>query len=120
MGILESKLKEQLLLAVPREIPNLRIFVRDIGVGRALHGNQVISFGVAGQFDTWAIVKGTSRHIEIELKSLSGRVRPEQKVWAAFCAAWGIPHVILKPLAGETVEQTIKRWCAELRAVVAQ
>jgi hypothetical protein len=117
-GTLESKLKEQLLLAAPREVPELRIFVRDVGAARALHGEQVIKFGIKGMFDLYGLVRG-GRHVEIELKSETGKVRPEQEVWAAFCATWGIPHVVLQPNRYEAVEKTIERWCAELRAVVA-
>jgi len=57
--------------------------------------------------------------IEIELKSHSGQLSPEQKAWAAWCAEWGVPHVVLTGRRGETVEETVDRWVGELEALMA-
>lgn len=115
---LEETLKDALLLAAPRVIPNMRLFVRARGVGKTASGN-VVSFGLDGQCDLTASVKNSGgRTIEIELKKSTGRLRPDQEVWRDFCRAWGIPWILLQGGKGETVDQTIKRWFVELRPLV--
>jgi hypothetical protein len=108
----ESPLQTALLLAAPMELPDLRLFRRNVGV--AAMGKHVVRFAIKGQCDLMGYWKG-GRAIEVELKAAGGRMRPEQKQWAAFCVSWGVPHVVLQARAGETVEETVKRWCGELR-----
>lgn len=110
---LESILQADLLLAAPRELPNLRLFRRNILAVR-IEG-RAMSAGIPGQSDLYGITRGIARHVELELKSLTGRSSPEQKVWAAWCATWGIPHLVLRPLPDESTSQTVTRWCHEIR-----
>jgi len=114
---LESKLQTALLLAAPRELPDLRLFRRNVGSGQfvdyAGHG-RVVQFGIAGQADLYTIARG-GMHTEVELKSATGTLSTEQKKWADFCHAWGVPHIVLKAKKDETVEETVRRWCTELR-----
>ena len=112
----ELTTQDALLLAAPRLCPEIRLFRRNVGAARALHGGQVVRYGIKGQCDLVGYVRG-GRVIEIELKAKGGRLSAEQKVWAEFCHSWGVPHVVLWPLAGESVDQTVARWCAELLAV---
>src|SRR5271155_1470180 len=117
---LESKLQTDLLLAAPRELPDLRLFRRNVGGGQfvdyAGHA-RAVQFGIAGQSDLFGYWKGGCV-TEIELKSATGTLSPEQKQWQAFCLAWGVPHVVLKAKKNETIGDTIVRWCSELREVM--
>jgi len=74
-----------------------------------------VAAGIKGQADCYAYVRG-GRVIEIEFKSRAGRQGEDQLTWQAFCARWGIPYLLMKPIKGETPEATIDRWCRELEA----
>lgn len=104
----EIPLQAALLLAAPRELPHMRLFRRNVGV--AHHEGRVVTYALPGQCDLYALVQG-GRHLEIELKSADGVMKPDQVVWMVWCNAWSIPHVVLSPERGESVEQTIARWC---------
>ena len=115
---LEETLKSALLRDAPRVIPNIRLFIRARGVAKMASGNTV-SFGLDGQCDLTAYVRDSGGvSIEIELKKSTGRLRPDQEVWRAFCLAWGIPWILLKGGKGETIEQTMTRWFVELTPLV--
>jgi hypothetical protein len=108
----EGQLKNLLLLAAPREIPNLRLFRRNISVVHI--GDRTVRHGIKGQADLVGYVVG-GRVIEIELKSESGVLSREQRAWACWCETWGVPHVVLRAAANESAENTIARWIAQLR-----
>lgn len=112
----ETILQNELLLAAPRELPNLRLFRRNVLAVR-IEG-RAMKAGIKGQSDLYGITQGVARHIEIELKSLTGRSSPEQKEWARWCATWGVSHLVLRPLKDETTSQTITRWCHEIRQAI--
>lgn len=114
----ESQLQAQLLLAAPSAIPNLRLFRRNVGVAR-MRG-AVVQFAIAGQSDLYGLVRG-GRHIEVELKAASAprNLPADQESWANWCVAWGIPHVVLRASKDESDEQTVARWCEELRRLTA-
>jgi len=115
---LEGPLKWALLRDAPRVLPNVRFFIRSIGEAKMPSG-QTVTFGIPGQCDLGAYVRGSGgRIIECELKKSTGTLRPDQKVWRDFCLAWGIPWILLKVGKGETVEQTMVRWFAELTPLV--
>jgi hypothetical protein len=80
-------------------------------------GDYVVRFAIPGQCDLYGIVQG-GRHIEVELKSLKKPLLPEQKQWQSWCKEWGVPHTVLRSVAGETVPQTVERWCLELKRLV--
>jgi hypothetical protein len=117
MGTLESTLQTALLLAAPRELPDLRLFRRNVGVAR-LRGGHTVSFAIAGQCDLFGYWKGGIA-VEVELKTADApkRLPPDQQVWADWCANWGVPHIVLRAAKAETVETTVQRWCEELRAL---
>lgn len=102
----ESALQSQLLLRAPIELPDLRLFRRNVGVARAASGN-MIRFGIKGQPDLYGLWRGGG-FVEVELKSKNGRLRPEQAAYAAWCASWGVRHIVL-------VESSIEDWIAALR-----
>jgi hypothetical protein len=83
-----------------------------------MHGDVVVRFAIPGQCDLYGITRG-GRHIEVELKSLKKPLSPEQRAWAAWCKEWDVPHAVLRSEKGETVEQTVSRWCEELKTLLA-
>ena len=111
---LESALQARLLRVAPVALPDLRLFRRNVGSAR-VRGGAVVTFAIAGQCDLYAIEKTTARHIEIELKSATGSLEPDQRAWRNFCESWGIPHAVLKAQKDETLDDTIGRWCRELK-----
>ena len=52
------------------------------------------------------------------MKAAGKGLEPDQKKWAAWCAEWGVPHVVLTGRHGETVEETVERWIGELRTLL--
>jgi hypothetical protein len=110
---LETELQIAFLLAAPARFPDLRLFRRNVIVARI--ESRTVHAGIKGQCDLYGYVRG-GRIVEIELKSATGRQRPDQAAWATWCVEWGIPHIVLRGAVGETVKQTVKRWCNELEA----
>ncbi len=113
----EAALQASLLLSAPTEVPELRLFRRNIGAAR-MRGGQVVKFASAGQCDLYGIVRG-GRHLEIEIKAAGGRLSVEQVMWQQWCSTWGVPHVVLRAERGETVEETVTRWCGQIRDLVS-
>jgi hypothetical protein len=112
----ETILQNELLLAAPHQLPYLRLFRRNV-LAVKIEGRSMKA-GIKGQADIYGITRNVSRHIELELKSLTGRSTPEQKVWAAWCIEWGVPHLVLRPLKDESAKQTVTRWCHEIRQIL--
>lgn len=109
---LESQLQVRLLLVAPERLPALRLFRRNIG-SATLRGFKV-QFAIPGQCDLYGITRGGG-HLEIELKSASGSLKPDQRIWKSWCEEWRVPHVVLHAEKRETIEETVDRWCLELR-----
>jgi hypothetical protein len=117
MSFLESTLQAALLEAAPRELPGVRLFRRNVGVAK-MRG-ATLRFSIPGQADIYGYIKGDpARAVEIELKSATGTLEPDQRRWRDWCVAWGVPHIVLKAKKDESVEQTVARWIVELRALV--
>lgn len=117
--MIETDLVKLWVARVPFVIPNTRVFIRTI-IDRVVQidGRDVrLRANEPGQGDVWALVKG-GRHIEIEAKAARGKMREAQERWQEFCAAWGVDHLVIRARKGETPNETIERWCEELRAVV--
>ena len=108
---LESTYQSRLLLEAPKTLPDLRLFRRQIMSG-VIDGRRM-SAGIAGQSDVYGFWRG-GRAVELELKGPTGNPTPAQKVWREFCLAWGIPHLVLKPQRGESVDETVGRWLREI------
>ncbi len=117
MNALESELQSALLLAAPIALRDVRLFRRNIG--KASFKGSVVAFGIRGQSDVYAIVRG-GRIIELELKTADGRLSKDQLAWQSFCRAWSVPHAVLRALAGETVEKTVARWLTEIGSLVSK
>jgi len=111
----ESSLQTSLLLAAPQRLPELRLFRRNVVV--AQHGDRQTRAGLKGQADLYGYVRGGTV-IELELKGHRTAVSPEQKAWAAWCAEWGVPFLLLRARGGESAEETVERWLGEIEAVV--
>ena len=103
----ESALQSQLLLRAPIELPDLRLFRRNVGVARSIRDGAITRFGIKGQPDLYGLWRGGG-FVEVELKSKNSRLRPEQAAYAAWCASWGVKHIVL-------VESSIDDWIASLR-----
>jgi hypothetical protein len=118
---LESDLLAALLLEAPRAFPELRLFRRNVSKVKILDPrtgrSRSMRFALPGQCDLWGVLVG-GIHIEIELKSATGSLEPDQRVWRDFCAEWCIPYALLKARADESIPQTIARWLVELRATI--
>lgn len=116
---LESSLKSALLLRAPRELPNLRLFNRPVLRVRLLDPDRTFQYGIKGQCDVYGLARG-GLHIELELKTATGTMKPKQLAWQAFCLEWDIPHLVLQARVGESVEETVERWCEEIRECLAE
>jgi hypothetical protein len=114
---LESQLQTALLLAAPACLPGLRLFRRNIGEAK-LRGGYTVSFGIAGQCDLYGYMR-SGRVIEIELKAYRKKIVPgsAQDKWRSWCLEWGVQHTVLTGAKGETVDETVGRWCMELEAL---
>jgi hypothetical protein len=107
----ETLLQAAFLKAQPFAIPSLRLFRRNVAKVRV--EGRMVSFGIKGQSDLYGVLRG-GRHIELELKSATGKPRKGQKEWQAWCEAWGVLCLILKQRTGESVDETVARWLHEL------
>jgi hypothetical protein len=113
----ESTLQAAFLIAVPKVFPNLRLFRRNVGVAKVR--GATIRYSIPGQCDLYGYIRGAqSRVVEIELKSATGTLEPEQKMWRDFCLAWGVPWICLKAKKDETADETVSRWCDELKVMI--
>jgi hypothetical protein len=115
----ESQLQVKLLLVAPERFPDLRLFRRNVGSAR-MQGGHVVQFAIPGQCDLYGVTRGGKCHLEVELKAAGKRLEPDQKNWASWCASWGIPHIVLTGGKDETVEETVDRWCDELRELLSR
>ena len=111
MPITESQLQGALLLAAPKHLPDLRLFRRNVGVVAV--GPRRIRFGIAGQCDLWGVTRG-GVHVELELKTSTGRLSEDQVRWSEWCHGWGVTWMLLQAWKGETIQQTIDRWVYEI------
>lgn len=82
-----------------------------VGVAE-VHGTKV-RFGIAGQCDLHGFTRD-GRAVEVELKSATGSLSPEQAAWRDSLRGWGVAWFCLKAARGEAPETTIIRWIAEL------
>jgi hypothetical protein len=111
---LESDLKAALLLAAPRLLPDLRLFRRQVMRVLVPDTERVVAVGIKGQADLYGLWRG-GRHIELELKTATGRLTPHQVVWQSFCRSWGVPHLVLRERVNETTDETVERWIGEIQ-----
>lgn len=115
----ETDLLHLLLQRAPAELPDARLFRRNVGVYRSLEGRRVVRVGIGGQCDAYAFLRG-GLTVEIETKAKRGRLSEEQEHWKAFCDAWGIPHVVLTEKKNATPDEAVAEWIEVLRGVFAR
>jgi hypothetical protein len=96
---------------------SVRVFRRNIINVEAKQGFRARN-GIAGQADAYALARG-GRHIELETKAARGTLAKAQRRWRAWCADWGVPHLVLRAARGEAPEVTVSRWVEELRVACA-
>lgn len=111
----ETDLLHDFMAAVPHAIPRARVFRRNVINVKTSFGR--VRNGIKGQADAYCLVHG-GRHIEIEAKSATGTLTPEQLKWQSFCRKFDIPHIVVVARKGEPPADTVARWVAELRTVV--
>lgn len=72
-------------LACTKEIPNLHLFDRTVGLFLTQRGNKV-QIGMAGQADVWGVYNNgkTLIHLELEFKSGNAKQSKDQKNWENF------------------------------------
>ena len=107
----EKVLQRSLLKKAPSAVPDLLLFPRMTAPVQL--GTTKTVVGRTGQADVWGVWKG-GIHIEIELKSIDGKLSKEQKDWKEFCLKNGIPHLVLQAWTGESIEDTIQRWLLKI------
>lgn len=113
----ETDLLHLFIKLTPHVIPGARVERRNIINVKSERGFRVRN-GIKGQCDAFCIYRG--RHIEIETKAARGVMREAQERWRLWCFAAGTPHMVLKAAKGETPDDTVNRWVAELRAEIAK
>ena len=120
--MLESALKRLFLAELPKMLPDLRLINRVVGNFEASGGpgqpNRSVNVGIKGLPDLHGWRRGGAA-VEVELKAATGRMRPEQERFRAWCQQWGIQHYVLQARKDETPEQTVSRWIEEIRDVRA-
>lgn len=110
----ETDLLHLLLLRAPAELPDARLFRRNVGRFKTFDGNRVVHVGIEGQADAYALLRG-GRIVEIETKAATGRMRTRQIAWQAFCLGWGIPHAALTARKNATPDEVVSEWIEILR-----
>ena len=74
--------------------------------------------GTPGMCDAWVYAPG-GVVVEIEAKSKTGRDRDAQIVWRDMCARLGIGHIVWRERKGDSPQETVERWVAELARMIA-
>lgn len=100
----EAELMNQILLAFGAR-PDLKIWRSNVLVARDRTG-RVVRAGIKGQADISGILAPQGRRVEIEVKTATGRQRPEQKNWQAMIEAMGGIYVVARSV--EDVERALK------------
>jgi hypothetical protein len=116
--VTETELLHLLFQRAPAELPNARLFRRNVGRYKTFDGSRVVHVGVEGQADAYALLRG-GRIVEIETKAARGRMRDAQDRWRDFCDGWGISHVVLTASKYATPEENVTIWVEVLRGVFA-
>ncbi len=93
----ETAIQQAILLDLGAR-PDLRIWRNNTGVGIAPNGRRV-RFGTPGAADIIGILtiaNGLGRFIALEVKSATGRVRPEQQAWGAMVRKHGGFYAVVR------------------------
>ena len=100
------------VLQLQKSIPNIRLFERHVGQFFT-HNNRPIQINRKGMADLYGLVaiNGSMHHIEIEIKTGTGRQTKEQKTWQAFIEKFSGLYVVGWTV--EDIEQEVKRYIKE-------
>lgn len=63
----------------------------------------IVSYGVKGMADVTGVV-ACGRRLEIEVKSTTGRLRAEQKVWRETCTRFNAIHIVARSVSDVETE----------------
>ena len=113
----ETQLLHLLFQRAPAELPDARLFRRNVGLYYTKDGRPV-RVGVEGQADAYALLRG-GLVVEIETKAARGRMSVAQERWAEFCARWEIAHVVLTAPKFATPDRAVAEWITTLRCTFA-
>jgi hypothetical protein len=101
---------QSVVWAQAERIPGVRLW--RVNVGKALMRGQWVQFGKKGMADLSGAMRypnGIGRRLEIELKALDGRQRPEQREWQEEMEALGALYLMPR-----TLEEAVVPICEAL------
>lgn len=87
---------QRLILARLNALPGVHVWRSNTGAARGPDG-RLIRFGVAGQADITGLLPG-GRRLEVEVKTRTGRVRPEQRQFQDLITAHGGLYILARSL----------------------
>lgn len=116
----EQLLQTRLLTTYAPALPRVRLFRRNIFFGETARGARMRA-GIKGQADVYGYCLHAPCAVpfELELKAARGVLADDQKRWQSFCAAWRVPHLVLRAERLESEEETVTRWIEEIRTMLA-
>jgi hypothetical protein len=109
---LEADYQRAFLARASLELRDHRMFRRNVGMIKV--DDRYFRASIPGQCDLYVIGRG-GWHGEIELKRFT-KLTPDQEHWRDWCAAWGVPWLLLEAGRPESPPETIARWMAECGA----
>lgn len=110
----ESDLRRLYVAACTLAFPDVRLFIRNVGTFQ-LEDGRVFKAGVRGMADVWGLLFRKPRpvHLEIELKSATGKLNDAQLAWRSYCIKNSVPYLLLQAVKSETAPTTLDRWIKE-------
>lgn len=75
----------------------IRLFRRDTGVGFRPNGRR-FRYGLVGAADLWGFLL-SGLHVEIEVKTGSGRLTARQIAWRSTCERFGVRYILARSIA---------------------
>ena len=109
------------LARVPYALPHVNVFRNSIVRG-TMQAGWYANAGIEGHGDAWWCAPPAMHrryYGQCEWKARTGRMRESQVRWQAHCLARGIPYLVMRVAKGEEPDQTVERWCHELRTAIA-
>lgn len=94
----ETRIQALLLARIPVQFPQVRVWRANTGA--VVVANRMVRFGLPGQADITGAIGPTGRRIEIEVKSETGRLSPEQVAFGEWMRALGALYIVAKPPRG--------------------
>ena len=101
-------LTNNLLIEIPKQYRNVRLFKRATGAAKSMDGKRIIAYGIVGGADIEGIISPHGRHLEVEVKYGTDTQSEDQKNFQAAVVAMGAVYIVAR-----SVEQCIEelgRW----------